>query len=149
MIIDDTALETLFHKRLNEILDIVQDNDHLLDADDILIEIANAEVYRYTHYFSESENPSGIWHFVLRKTYFDFTNDDFGEEKELGTEHQKAMQELCDEIAEKYKDGFNFEVSIEPMALLWTKDGKYIDRTNFDEINQELENNQTKARKRQ
>lgn len=61
------------------------------------------------------------------------------------------MQELCDEIAKHHKDGFNFEVSIEPMALFWTKDGKYIDKTNFDEINRELENNynQTKVRKRQ
>lgn len=149
MIKNNTALETLFEKRLDEILDIIQDDDHLLEPDDVLTDIAYPEIYRFMHYFNKSDNPSGICQFVIKNTYTDFTNDEFGEEKELGIEHQKAMQELCDKIAKQHKDGFNFEVSIEPMALFWTKDGKYIDKTNFDEINRELENNQKKARKRQ
>ena len=148
-----TALENLFQKRFNEIVDVLRDDDCLLEpeVDGHLMEIGQPEFYRFMHYFNKSDNPSGICQFVIKNTYTDFTNDEFGEEKELGIEHQKAMQELCDEIAEKYKDGFNFEVSIEPMALLWTKDGKYIDKTNFDEINRELENNynQKKVRKRQ
>ena len=83
MIKNDTALETLFEKRLDEILDIVQDDDCILDVDSLLIDFANAEVYRFMHYFNKSDNPSGICQFVLKKTYTDFTNDEFGEEKEL------------------------------------------------------------------
>ena len=105
MIKNNTALETLFEKRLDEILDIIH---HLLEPDDVLIDITYPEIYRFMHYFDESNNPSGSCHFVLKKTYTDFTNDEFGEEKELGIEHQKAMQELCDEIAKHHKDGFNF-----------------------------------------
>lgn len=50
--------------------------------------------------------------------------------------HQKDFQKFCDLYA---KDCFKFKVTLNPMPLLWTKDGKVINRDNFDEINDELQ----------
>ena len=146
MIRNETPLEELFYDMLEEmkndmygdnlgggmldILDYQKRNDNPMD---LASEVHLNEVYRFMHNAPKADNPSGICQFVLSEQ--DYINEN-NESLPLTESHQKDFQKFCDLYA---KDGFKFEVTLNPMSLLWTKDGKVIDRDNFDEINDELQ----------
>lgn len=152
MIRNETPLEELFYNMLEEMRnDMYGENGDMLDISDyqnkngnpmnLAIEVHLNEIYRFMHNAPKSDNPSGICQFVLgeqrHKTPFDTESDEFLPPP-FTESHQKDFQKFCDLYA---KDGFKFKVTLNPMSLLWTKDGKVINRDNFDEINNELQKN--------
>lgn len=129
MIRNETPLETIFYNMLDELKNDFQTGE-LYGKDGRYLKLAGqinlSEVYRFMHNAPTADNPNGICQFAL------------SEQGYIDENHQEEMQELCDLYA---KDGFKFEVTLNPMSLLWTKDGKVIDRDNFDEINDALQTN--------
>lgn len=140
MINTETKLEQLFDDMLHEMIsDAYDDVYEFIDYQaqqgnniDLILDINLKDFVRFMRY-------CGICQYALMEQwYYDGDKDEYFE---LSEEHQKALQNFCDLYA---KDGFKFEVSLNPVALLWTKDGEYIDESNFDEINNELTNNSQK-----
>lgn len=150
MIHNETPLEQLFNDMLDEMtkdmygeedyttpnpmLDILKHQSKKGNHIDLAMDINLNEVYRFMHYMPDADNPEHTCQFVLgENNYYDNDKDDY---LPLTKEHQRDFQRFCDLYA---KNGFKFKVTLNPMSLLWTKDGKVINGDNFDTINSALE----------
>lgn len=151
MIKNDTLLEQLFYEMYmtitkncnsgnkaisNSMLDILEQKNEKDDSINLITDINFNKIYCLMHYMDNSNNPEHICQFVLEKRNY---YDKDGNCHPFTQKHKEQLQKFCDLFE---KNGFKFIVRLENnMSLLWSKDGKIIDKNNFNIINSILELN--------